>query len=190
VYHVQSRRGIAVEVRRPGSVLLGTLAATVVVDQLTKALTRALLHPSQSVPVIEGVFHLTHVRNIGAAFGLMPGQRALFVTTSLLVLVAIGLYWWRVRPRGLVVSIALGLIAGGAVGNLIDRVLTGRVTDFFDFRIWPVFNMADTSIVIGAAGLFIWALLAPIEVRDPSSATQRSAGSEGEVPAEEERGGP
>ncbi len=187
MYHVQSRRGISVESRHPGGLLLGTLAATVAVDQLTKAIARALLDPSQSVPVIEGVFHLTHVRNTGAAFGLMPGQRTLFIVTSTLVLAAIGLYWWRVRPKGVLLSISLGLIAGGAIGNLIDRVIAGRVTDFFDLQIWPVFNIADTSIVFGAVGLFAWAILAPIEDQEPFSAVE-DADNERWMAEGEERG--
>lgn len=169
MYHVQVRRGIAVEARRPGALLLAAFALTVLIDQAVKALVRASLYPSESVPVIEGVFHLTYVRNTGAAFGLMPGHRPLFILTSTLVLAAIALYWWRARPKGFVLAVSLGLVSGGAVGNLIDRVLAGRVTDFLDFRIWPVFNVADIGIVAGAAGLFVWALFAPIEGRDPEN---------------------
>jgi len=163
VYHVQGSRGIAVETRRPGALFLGTLAVVVLVDQWVKTVVRCALHPTESIPVIEGFFHITHVRNAGAAFGLMPGQRSLFILTSLLVLVAIALYWWRARPRSLVLALSLGLVSGGAIGNLIDRVVAGRVTDFFDFRVFPVFNVADMGIVVGAVGLFAWALFAPIE---------------------------
>jgi signal peptidase II len=167
---VQGSRGIAVDARRPGALFLGTLAVVVLLDQAVKAIVRNSLHPSESIPVIEGFFHLTHVRNAGAAFGLMPGQRPLFILTSLLVLAAIALYWWRARPRSLVLALSLGLVSGGAIGNLIDRVVAGRVTDFFDFRVFPVFNIADMAIISGAVGLFAWALLAPIESHEHAEA--------------------
>jgi len=166
VYHVQGSRGIEIEARRPGALFLGALAVVVLLDQALKFLVRGTLHPSESIPVIEGFFHLTYIRNTGAAFGLMPGQRSLFIITSSLVLVAIALYWWRARPRSLVLALSLGLVSGGAIGNLIDRVVAGRVTDFFDFRVFPVFNIADMAIIAGAVGLFAWALLAPIEAHD------------------------
>ena len=162
MHNVQSRRGIAVEARRPGVVLLTLASAALVLDQMTKVAVRERFEPSETLPIIENVFHLTYVRNTGAAFGLMPGQQSLFVFTTLLILSGIGVFWWRTRPRSLVLAASLGLIVGGALGNLIDRVTLGRVTDFFDFRIWPVFNVADAALVVGAIGLFVWALFAPI----------------------------
>lgn len=131
-------------------------------DQITKIAVRARFEPSETLPIIENVFHLTYVRNTGAAFGLMPGQQSLFVLATTLVLAGIAVFWWRARPRGLVLAVSLGSIVGGALGNLIDRVTLGRVTDFFDFRIWPVFNVADVALVVGAIGLFAWALLSPV----------------------------
>lgn len=191
MYHVQGRRGITIEARRPGALLLVTLAAVVVVDQVVKIVIREWLHPSQSFPVVEGFFYLTHVRNTGAAFGLMPGQTTLFVVTSLLVLAAIALYWWRVRPTSLVLSLSLALVSAGAIGNLIDRVLFGRVTDFFDFRVFPVFNVADVAIVTGAIGLFAWALLAPVDQHDerhiPASSVTPVADEAGNGDAEQQR---
>jgi signal peptidase II len=184
VYHVQGSRGIAVEARRPGALLIGTLLAVVALDQVTKAFVRASMEPSESIVLIRGIAYLTHVRNTGAAFGLMPGQRTLFILTSVLVLLAIAIYWWRVRPRSLVLAISLGLVSGGAIGNLIDRVAFGRVTDFFDIRILPIFNIADMAIVGGAIGLFAWALFAPIEhheevfVTDSVGATEQSSAPE------------
>ncbi|MBE0416581.1 MAG: signal peptidase II [Coriobacteriia bacterium] len=161
--------------------LLATLAVVVALDQVVKVVIRDSLRPSQSVVVIEGFFHLTHVRNTGAAFGLMPGQRTLFVLTSVLVLTSIALYWWRARPRSLVLAVSLGLVSGGAIGNLIDRVVAGRVIDFFDFRIFPVFNVADMAIVTGALGLFAWALLAPIEPHEHSEPGESHGAGSGET---------
>lgn len=165
---MQGRRGIALETRRPGAVFLLASGLVLALDQVSKLLVRGAMHPSQSIPVIEGFFHLTYVRNTGASFGLMPGQRSLFIFTSIAMLSAIAIYWWRVRPRGLLIVTSLALVTGGAVGNLIDRVVAGRVTDMFDFLIWPVFNIADIGIVVGAAGLFIWALFAPVDAHEPN----------------------
>jgi len=172
VHHVQGRRGIAIEARHPGVLLAVTAAVIITLDQVTKAVVRSVLDPGSSVPVVKGWLYLTHVRNTGAAFGLMPGQRGLFILTSLLVLVAIGLYWWRARPRSLVLALSLGLVSGGAVGNLVDRVLSGRVTDFLDTIYIPIFNVADMAIVGGAVGLFAWALFAPIEHHDEAPAVE------------------
>ncbi len=183
MHNVQGRRGIAIEARRPGALLLVTAAVAITFDQITKAVVRAALEPGQSLPVVEGWFYLTHVRNTGAAFGLMPGQRGLFILTSLLVLVAIGLYWWRARPRSLVLALSLGLVSGGAIGNLIDRALSGRVTDFFDTLIIPIFNIADMAIVGGAIGLFVWALFAPIEHHDEVELVEDDAVDLGKVEA-------
>ncbi|MDF1543050.1 MAG: signal peptidase II [Anaerosomatales bacterium] len=180
---MQGSRGIAIETRRPGVLFLGTLAAVVLVDQWVKTVVRGALRPAESIPVIDGFFHITHVRNTGAAFGLMPGQRSLFILTSLLVLVAIALYWWRARPRSFVLALSLGLVSGGAIGNLIDRVVAGRVTDFFDFRVFPVFNVADMGIVVGAVGLFAWALFAPIEPHQQVEAEPEGGEGDLENPA-------
>ncbi|MBS3957593.1 MAG: signal peptidase II [Clostridiales bacterium] len=174
---MQIRRGIALEARRPVALFGAVAAAVLAIDQLTKYVIRAILDPAQSIPLIEGVFHLTYIRNTGAAFGLMPGQRSLFITTTVLVLAAIGVYCWRARPSGLVLVSSLALVTGGAIGNLIDRVVAGRVTDFFDFRNFPVFNIADTALVTGAAGLFVWALLAPIDEREDHAEGDQPQGS-------------
>ena len=103
-----------------------------------------------------------HVRNEGAAFGLLQGRQPLFILISLGVLTGIVVYWWRTRgeSRSWVVVVGLGLITGGAIGNLTDRLVTTRVTEFFDAAIinFPVFNVADSAIVIGT-GLLILALL-------------------------------
>jgi signal peptidase II len=151
-----------------------TLIVVVVLDQITKALIRASLEPVETVVLIKRLVYITHVRNTGAAFGLMPGQQSLFILTSVLVLLGIVLYWWRARPSSLVLSLSLGLVAGGAIGNLIDRAVSGRVTDFIDIRILPVFNVADMAIVAGAAGLFAWALFAPIEPHEEEEAPGES----------------
>lgn len=135
-----------------------TLVGVLIADQVTKALIRAKLAVGASVPLIDGFMDLTHVRNTGAAFGLFPGRIPVFVGISTLVLAGIVWVWWRMKPRSTWAVLALGLIAGGAMGNLIDRITAGRVTDFFDVGWWPVFNVADIALDVGVAVLLVWLL--------------------------------
>ena len=102
----------------------------------------------QSTLLVPGLLKLTYVRNIGAAFGLFPGRQPVFIFTSLLVLFVVAAFWRRARPTQWPVVIALALVTAGAVGNLIDRIVLGYVTDFFEFGFmeFPVFNVADSAI--------------------------------------------
>lgn len=112
--------------------------------------------------MIPGIFDIAHVSNAGAAFGMLPGRRPLFIAVSLLMLAAVALYWWRERPKTWPVVIPLGLVVGGAIGNLIDRLFVGRVTDLLAFSFFsPVFNLADSAIFVGVAALMIWVLFGP-----------------------------
>ena len=137
-------------------------------DQVTKALAIHQLSGSPSVPILPGIFHLTFVYNTGVAFGLLKG-------TSIPILVGtaviIGWLLWTSFRKGPAPSqrgpgpvldrrlgICLGLLLGGAVGNWIDRLRLGGVIDFLDFRVWPVFNVADACITVGAI-LMAWELL-------------------------------
>ncbi|MBU1125763.1 MAG: signal peptidase II [Candidatus Omnitrophica bacterium] len=118
-------------------------------DQLTKYLATHFLSRGESFPVIPKVFHLTLVYNRGAAFGLLKDQLPIFIVTSLVAILIVGIslrrYFHEKRYR-----YPLSLILAGALGNLVDRLLWGHVIDFLDFRIWPVFNIADSAITIGA----------------------------------------
>jgi len=133
------------------------------IDQFVKIGVRIVFHEGESVPVIPGVFNLTYVRNIGAAFGLFPGRQPVFIATSLAVLFVVAAYWRRARPAEWPVVVALGLVSAGALGNLIDRAFLGQVTDFFDFTLidFPVFNVADSAIVVGVGVLAMWILFGP-----------------------------
>jgi len=170
VYLVQVGRRIAVEARRPGLLFASLTVLAVLLDQASKLYIRSTMPPSTSIPVIDGVFHITHVRNMGAAFGLMPGRQPLFIATSLIVVVSVLGYWILKRPTARWLVVALGLVVGGATGNLIDRVSsTGLVTDFFDFTLidFPVFNLADCAIFFGVAMLVVWVLFAPEPGSEP-----------------------
>lgn len=131
-----------------------TLLGIFLVDQASKILIMSALFLNQSIPVITNVFHITYIRNPGAAFGLMAYKTTFFIVVSLLVVLGIILFYRKYGGKGAMPA-ALGLIAGGALGNLVDRVRFGEVIDFLDFRVWPVFNLADSAIVVGAGLLVI-----------------------------------
>ncbi|MBI5328622.1 MAG: signal peptidase II [Deltaproteobacteria bacterium] len=129
----------------------------VILDQLTKAIITSYLSLHQSIEVISGFFNIIYIRNPGAAFGLFSSGseslRILFLTgVSIAALIAIFLVYRSIKNNA-AYSIALSLIAGGAVGNLIDRIRFGEVIDFLDVYIgryhWPAFNVADSAITIG-----------------------------------------
>lgn len=130
--------------------LLSVSSLIVIIDRLTKCILLKNFSEGESVRVIPGIFHLTLVLNSGAAFGLFKGQSALFTIFSVLIIALICAYTLRNGCKDLLMLIPLGLITGGAAGNLIDRIAFGHVVDFLDFRIWPIFNIADASITIGA----------------------------------------
>lgn len=132
--------------------------AVVILDQFSKYIVAENMSLGESIPIIEEVFHLTYILNPGAAFGMFAHNRLFFIAIAVVV---IGIIIWARReilasPWG--VKAGCGLFLGGAIGNLIDRARQGLVIDFFDFRIWPVFNIADIAICIGV-GLIIWNLL-------------------------------
>lgn len=131
--------------------------ATLSLDRLTKFLITKNLFQNQSIPIIKGIFHITLVHNRGAAFGILKNQIPLFIITSLFAIILI-YFNLKENRQSKSYSIALSLILAGALGNLVDRLFFGYVIDFLDFRIWPVFNVADSAITIGAI-LLGWSIL-------------------------------
>ena len=128
--------------------LVSIFTLVVTIDQFTKMLVRANLHIHESIPS-EGIFRFTYTTNTGAVFGIFSDQ-VLIMTLASFVGVGILLYFYHsYSGSGRFVRISLGLLLGGAVGNLVDRVLMGRVTDFIDVGVWPIFNLADSAIVTG-----------------------------------------
>ncbi len=142
---------------------IGTCLLLVILDQATKIVAAAGLSPGVSRPVIEGFFYLTLVMNPGIAFGLFPQYSRLFIFLSFATILLIVILYRKVFRRGRLHQISGGLILGGAVGNLIDRILYGHVVDFLDFRWrgyrWPAFNLADSAICVGVGLLAILLLL-------------------------------
>lgn len=129
-----------------------------VADQLTKFIVDAVFLPGESVPVLGSVFHLTYVLNPGAAFGLLEHARWFFILAAVALMVAFFCYRDRLSRQDAFFYYGCVALLAGAVGNLIDRIRLGVVIDFFDFRIWPVFNVADVAIVLGVASM-IYAII-------------------------------
>ena len=150
----RSRAADAVDLarRRSGAIVVGTAALIVLADRLTKAWAERsfAVHPRE---VIEGVLTLRFTTNSGGAFSLGDRAPLLFAIAAIVVCAVIVVTAFRARPT--LHAVALGLILGGALGNLLDRALrgpglSGRVVDFIDPHVWPVFNLADAAIVSGA----------------------------------------
>ncbi len=135
-----------------------TASIVFILDRVTKMAIIGSMSYGESIKVIPGVFHITFVLNNGTAFGLLKGQNASLSVFSILAIIAISFYVIVKKKQGMVISLALGLILGGALGNLLDRIRLGHVIDFFDFRVWPVFNVADSCITIGIV-LLLWNML-------------------------------
>ena len=134
---------------------LGT--AVFVADQISKHLVRTNLEYGQSIPY-EGFFRIIHVYNSGAAFGLFQDLTIPLIIASLVGIGVLLLVYRNSSNPSLLLRLSLGLQVGGAGGNLLDRVRLGHVTDFFDVGSWPVFNVADASIVVGIV-MLAWVLL-------------------------------
>lgn len=124
-------------------------------DQITKSLAQKTLTPDSSIPLINSVFHLTLLYNKGGAFGILKAHAPLFVTIAAICVLCIIFYLPRIRKGSPYTVIGIALVLGGILGNLTDRLRFGHVVDFLDFRIWPIFNVADSAITVGAALLLI-----------------------------------
>jgi signal peptidase II len=155
-----------------GLLFLGVAVAVVIADQITKRLAEGRLREQRSIPVVDDILRLTYVENRGAAFGVLQDQTTFFVLVGVLVIGVIAASYRYLPRSGFMLHLALGLQLGGAIGNLIDRVRQGYVVDFVDFGYranwWPVFNVADSAIVVGVALLALNAL-------SPSPADQHAS---------------
>jgi len=164
---------------------LGAFVVSVVLDQITKNLIDSQLAYGGKVEVIEGFFYLTHVRNPGAAFGLfatapVPWRLTFFIGISIVAIGIIISFFRKLAPGDRLSALALGMILGGALGNLIDRLRFGEVVDFLHFRLWqgyswPDFNLADSFIVVGVALLLLDLLAAEGEGRTEPDPPPREA---------------
>ena len=135
--------------------VIGVFLVTLL-DQVTKIWVQMNMDLMQSIPVIRGVFHLTYILNPNSAFGLIKFPNIVFITIALLVILIITfLLRKKIAQKNKLVFFSLIFILGGSLGNTIDRLRVGSVIDFLDFRIWPIFNIADSAINIGLFLLII-----------------------------------
>lgn len=151
---------------RRGALFAVTIAGILAADQVTKWLVRSTFEIGESRPIVSGALWLTHVKNTGAAFGMFRGQQWLLIAIAVVVLCSITLAMARMKSGSLLAHTALAMIAAGTCGNLIDRAVSGGVTDFLDLGWFPVFNVADISLDVGVA-LLVWWLLFGSEHREP-----------------------
>ena len=138
--------------------LIIVVFVVVMLDQITKYMIVRNMTEGMSIPIIDQVFHLTFVLNPGAAFGMLEHNREFFIIMAIVVLIFVVYMRKKILEEPLPIQIGIALFVGGALGNLIDRMKTGLVVDFFDFRIWPVFNIADIAICLGV-GVMIWSII-------------------------------
>ena len=135
-------------------------AAIIAADQLVKAWAKTSLMDVGTIPVIKDIFHLTYAENRGAAFSMLEGQRWFFIVLTSVMLVVIAVAFFKEFFKGIWGKTTLVFIFAGAVGNFIDRVWLGFVVDMFDFRLidFPIFNVADIFLTVGAAMGIIYIL--------------------------------
>lgn len=130
----------------------------ILLDQASKEWVRHAFALHESVPVVPGFFHLTYIRNTGAAWGMFSGQNLVLALLAVVMLAALLFFRRKILPPGRLHRVALGLLCGGIVGNLFDRLRLDYVTDFLDFFWrgwhWPAFNVADAAICTGV-GIYI-----------------------------------
>lgn len=126
-----------------------------VLDQAVKWFVQTSMTLGESIPLIPHVFHLTYIINPGAAFGILADQRWFFLAIVGVLFILFFIYRNRIPKRPVYFPVAVGMLLGGALGNGIDRVRIEGVVDFFDFRIWPIFNVADIAICVGV-GLIVF----------------------------------
>jgi len=159
-------------------VFLAVAGLVVILDQISKEIVRQTLAVGQRWPGAESPlsrwFTVTHVGNTGVSFGMAQGRSEVLSLLSLGIIVVLLWYRRQVPPGARWLNVALGLLVGGALGNLVDRLRIGHVTDFLDFQFWPVFNVADSAIFLGVC-LLTWHLW-----RDDRRPKERAPGDEAE----------
>jgi len=134
------------------------ILSVLILDYGTKVYIQQTMTEGMSIPIIENIFHITFIFNRGAAFGILENQRWVFVLAAIILLFLFVKTYKKIIMQPFIFQLGIALTVGGAIGNLIDRVTLGQVVDFLDFRIWPIFNVADIAISIGA-GCVLWVVL-------------------------------
>lgn len=155
--------------------------AVIALDQLSKYLVIAFLEPIGSLPIIKNILSFTYVENEGAAFGMLADHRWIFMTVSSVVIIAIFVFVAKYKPKGLLMKLALGMIAGGGIGNMIDRIARGYVVDFIDVTCikFYVFNIADSFVCVGCGLMVLALILDEIKESKAKKASQDGDGQNG-----------
>ena len=129
-------------------------------DQAIKKAVVAAMALHQSIPVIQDIFHITYIHNTGAAFSMMEGMRSFLILLPLvLVLAAVIFIFLKRKTAHPLLLTSIAMIAGGGLGNMIDRIAYGYVVDFLDFRVFPIFNAADIFVCVGCGLLILYVLV-------------------------------
>ena len=149
---------------RQDLLFLGIVAAWLALDQITKVIVRETLAEG-SRREVTSFFSFSHVSNDGAAFGLFSGANELLAVSAVVAIGVLALYYFAPTGDHWLPRAGLALILGGALGNLLDRLYQGRVTDFIDFSHFPAFNVADTGINIGVAAILIYMFISDANPR-------------------------
>ncbi|MCQ4637899.1 signal peptidase II [Anaerovorax odorimutans] len=133
------------------------IAAIIVLDQIVKKVVTSCMALGESIPVFSQVFHITYIRNQGAAFSLLEGFRGfLILLPAVLILAALVYIFKKRRTAHPLLLTSLSFIAGGGLGNVIDRAAFGYVVDYLDFRVFPIFNVADIFVCLGCGLLIVY----------------------------------
>lgn len=129
------------------------IVLAIAVDQVSKYLSAAYLSGTDTLPVIENILHFTYVENRGAAFGMLSEHRWVFMLLSVVGIAALVFWLIKTKPQSRLINVAVALIIGGGIGNMIDRIFRGYVIDFIDCRFinFYVFNIADSCVCVGCA---------------------------------------
>lgn len=136
------------------------IAVIIVIDRITKSLVSTNMAVGDTIPLIENIFHLTYVQNRGAAFSMWEQQWLILVLLPAVVMAAgMAVLYIKRKTWNKAYLLSIAFICGGGLGNLIDRVVQGYVVDFFDFRVFPVFNIADIFICAGCGLLLLYILV-------------------------------
>lgn len=129
----------------------------IAIDQISKHIITKCMIEGASIPIINGFFHLTFIYNKGAAFGVLENQQWLFIAIAFLLIILSYFFRKQINASDSYLRYGISTLLGGAIGNLIDRICLNKVVDFFDFIIWPVFNIADIAICVGV-GMILWSI--------------------------------
>lgn len=129
-------------------------------DQWSKNLIAKAMMPGESLPILKDIFHITYVKNTGAAFSILQGKTTFLIIATAVALIGVSIYFLKyLKTNPFILSLALSMVIGGGIGNVIDRFRLGYVVDFFDFRVFPVFNVADIFVTVGCCFLILYLII-------------------------------